>query len=87
MRFAIQKKSKKNICTPVDMLKKICSNVDMTSKEKFSKGNQMQNEINEILAFSECCMEQMDGEQLDHEICPCCGEHCQVTYEDWSCGY
>ena len=47
----------------------------------------MQNEINEILAFSECCMEQMDGEQLDHEICPCCGEHCEVTYEDWSCGY
>jgi Ser-tRNA(Ala) deacylase AlaX len=27
----------------------------------------------------------MVGEQLDHEICPCCGEHCQVTYEDWSC--
>jgi len=49
------------------------------------KGNEMQNEINEILAFSECCMEQMVGEQLDHEICPCCGEHCEVTYEDWSC--
>ena len=45
----------------------------------------MQNEINEILAFSECCLEQMVGEQLDHEICPCCGEHCEVVYEDWSC--
>jgi len=43
------------------------------------------NTINETLAFSECCGEQMSGEQLDHEVCPCCGEHCEVTYEDWSC--
>jgi hypothetical protein len=27
----------------------------------------------------------MTGEQLDHEVCPCCGEHCEVVYEDWSC--
>ena len=45
----------------------------------------MENTINEILAFSECCCEQMSGEQLDHEVCPCCGEHCEVVYEDWSC--
>jgi hypothetical protein len=45
----------------------------------------MENTINEILAFSDCCCEQMVGEQLDHEICPCCGEHCEVMYEDWSC--
>ena len=45
----------------------------------------MENTINEILAFSECCCEQMTGEQLDHEVCPCCGEHCEVVYEDWSC--
>ena len=44
----------------------------------------MQNEINEILAYSECCGEQMTGEQVDYGICPCCGEHCEVTYDAWS---
>ena len=88
MRFATQKKSKKNICTPVDRLKKICSNVDMTNRKQFLKGNEMrieshENLYTEILSHSDCCGEQMTGEQVDYGICPCCGEHCEAIFQEW----
>jgi hypothetical protein len=33
--------------------------------------------------FSDCCMETMDSVQVDHEVCPCCGEHCEVITEEF----
>jgi hypothetical protein len=27
---------------------------------------------------SDCCGAEMDGIQQDHEICPSCGEHCEL---------
>ena len=37
-----------------------------------------------ILYFSDCCCEPMNGEQVDYEICPCCGEHCEPVFEEWT---
>jgi hypothetical protein len=37
-----------------------------------------------VLWFSGCCFEPMSGEQLDHEICPCCGEWNEPVFEEWT---
>jgi len=37
-----------------------------------------------VLWFSGCCLEPMSGEQLDHEICPCCGEWTEPVFEEWT---
>jgi hypothetical protein len=42
-----------------------------------------ENLYTEILSHSDCCGEQMTGEQVDYGICPCCGEHCSVVEQEW----
>lgn len=42
-----------------------------------------ENLICEIIYFSDCCGGQMNTEQVDYGICPCCGEHCEVVKEEW----
>ena len=37
----------------------------------------------ETMWFSDCCSEHMDSLQIDHEVCPRCGEHCEVIREDF----
>ena len=34
-----------------------------------------------MMIQSDCCNEPMSGSQIDHEICPCCGEHCTVVFD------
>lgn len=39
-----------------------------------------------MMIQSDCCGEPMSGSQIDHEICPRCGEHCKVLsdeYDEW----
>jgi hypothetical protein len=35
-----------------------------------------------MMIQSDCCNEPMSGSQVDHEICPCCGEHCVVISDE-----
>ena len=42
-----------------------------------------ENLICEIIHFSDCCEAEMVGSQIDHELCPSCGEHCEVVKEEW----
>ena len=35
-----------------------------------------------MMIQSDCCNEPMSGSQIDHEICPCCGEHCVVISDE-----
>lgn len=37
-----------------------------------------------VLYFSDCCCEPMDNQQVEHEVCPCCGEHCEPVMEEWT---
>lgn len=32
--------------------------------------------------FSDCCYVEIDFDIVDLEICPCCGEHCEVLTEE-----
>ena len=34
-----------------------------------------------MMIQSDCCNEPMSGSQIDHEICPKCGEHCTVVFD------
>ena len=34
-----------------------------------------------MMTQSDCCNEPMSGSQIDHEICPKCGEHCTVVFD------
>ena len=34
-----------------------------------------------MMIQSDCCNEPMSGSQIDHEICPKCGEHCIVVFD------
>jgi hypothetical protein len=35
----------------------------------------------ETIIQSDCCNEPMSGSQIDHELCPKCGEHCTVVFD------
>jgi hypothetical protein len=35
-----------------------------------------------MMIQSDCCNEPMYGSQIDHEICPRCGEHCVVISDE-----
>ena len=35
-----------------------------------------------MMIQSDCCNEPMSGSQIDHEICPRCGEHCEVISDE-----
>ena len=79
----------KNLKTGVDSLKSICNNVDMTNRKQLLKGHEMRVESHEylesvILYFSDCCCEEMSGEQVDFGVCPCCGELCEASFEEWT---
>lgn len=32
--------------------------------------------------ISDCCGVEMDPIQIEHGICPCCGEHCEVVNDE-----
>ena len=51
---------------------------------KFSTNVQCEEVFTPVTLFiSDCCGEYMDSVEADHELCPCCHEHCEVITEEW----
>jgi hypothetical protein len=51
---------------------------------KFSTNVQCEEVFTPVTLFiSDCCGEYMDSVETDHELCPCCHEHCEVITEEW----
>ena len=49
---------------------------------KFDTNVQCEEQYTEVqVFFSGCCGGYMDGVQTDHELCPCCHEHCEVIID------
>jgi len=37
----------------------------------------------ETIPVSGCCGSYLDPVQVDHEVCPDCGEHCEIENQEW----
>jgi len=88
MQMLCQKKKEKKLAEGLDKCRSVWYNGSMINN--LSNGvSTMRVESHEnlesvVLWFSGCCLEPMSGEQLDHEICPCCGEWNEPVFEEWT---
>ena len=75
MKFAVEKKIQNFSRLPLDKSDIVCIMVEMKERKLGEKEMSM-------MLQSECCGEPLSGSQIDHEICPRCGEHCEVVSDE-----